>query len=311
MSDQNRLPRIAVVIVTHNSADVVGGCLAALPASAKDVELTDVIVVDNASTDESLRVAKEAAGQPVEIVQLDRNAGYAAGLNAGVDVLAGGREPDAVLVINPDCRLRPRTLAVMADALSGPRRGIVAPRLLNLDGTLQPTLRREPTVIGALAEALIGGRLADRLGIGELVFDKASHDRAGPAAWATGAALLISWDALVQVGPWNESFMLYSEETEFIFRAADYGWTMWYEPRAVVDHRGGESGTNPGLAALLNVNKVRLYRSRHGRGASTAYWVAVLLGASLRAVTGSRTAQASVIALLRPSHRITSLEELQ
>ena len=312
MSDQSRLPRIAVVIVTHNSADVVGGCLASLPEGAKDVELTDVIVVDNASTDESLRIAKEAAGQPVEIVQLDRNAGYAAGLNAGVDVLAGGREPDAVLVINPDCRLQPRALAVMADALFRPGRGIVAPRLLNLDGTLHPTLRRAPTVVGALAEALIGGRLADRLGIGELVFDKTRHEREGPAAaWATGAALLISWDALVQVGPWDESFMLYSEETEFIFRAADYGWTMWYEPRAMVNHRGGESATNPGLAALLIVNKVRFYRSRHGRAASIAYWLAVLLGASLRAVAGSRVAKASIAALLRPSHRITSLEQLR
>ena len=302
------LTRIAVVIVTHNSEDLVAGCLAALLEGAKGVELTDVIVVDNASTDESLRIVKEA-WPPVHIVQLDRNAGYAAGFNAGVDALAG-HEPDAVLVVNPDCRLRPGTLAAMADALSVAPRGIVAPRLLNFDGTLQPTLRRAPTVGGALAEALIGGKLADRIGLGELVFDKASHHRAGPTAWATGAALLVSWHALVQVGQWNESFLLYSEETEFIFRAADKGWTTWYEPTAVVDHKGGESETNPGLAALLIVNKVKFYRTRHRWGASTAYWLAVLLGESLRAVVGQKTARASVAALLRPSRRITSLAEL-
>ena len=122
----------------------------------------------------------------------------------------------------------------MADALSVGDRGIVAPRLLNLDGTLQPTLRRAPTVRGALAEALVGGELAGRIGLGELIFDERSHERARSSAWATGAALLISWQVLVQVGPWNESFLLYSEETEFIFRAADYGWTMWYEPSAIV-----------------------------------------------------------------------------
>ena len=255
-----KLSRIAVVIVTYNSADVLSGCLAALPEGAKDVELTDVIVVDNASTDESVRIAKEA-WPPVEIVQLDENAGYAAGFNAGVDALAG-REPDAVLVLNPDCRLRPGTLAVMADALSVAPRGIVAPRLLNLDGTLQPTLRRAPTVGGALAEALIGGPLAGRIGLGELIFDENSHNRAGPSAWATGAALLISWEALVQVGPWNETFLLYSEETEFLFRAADHGWILWYEPMAVVEHKGGEAGTNPRLAALLVVNKVKFYRQQ-------------------------------------------------
>ena len=308
MSGGSRLPRIAVVIVTHNSADVIAGCLAALPEGARGVELSHVIVVDNASVDESLRIAHEV-WPLAEIVRLDRNAGYAAGLNAGVDVLSG-REPDAVLALNPDCRLRPGALKGMADALSVAPRGIVAPRLLNLDGSLQPTLRRPPTVGGALAEALIGGRLADRIGIGELVFDKASHHRAGPTAWATGAALLVSWHALVQVGPWNESFLLYSEETEFIFRAADKGWTTWYEPTAVVDHKGGESETNPGLAALLIVNKVKFYRTRHRWGASTAYWLAVLLGESLRAVVGQKTAQASVAALLRSSRRITSLAEL-
>jgi N-acetylglucosaminyl-diphospho-decaprenol L-rhamnosyltransferase len=309
-ASRSPIVKIAVVIVTHNSADVIGGCLAALPDGAETIELTDVIVVDNASSDESVRIAREAPGLPIQVVELDTNAGYAAGFNAGVGALAG-REPDAVLVINPDCHLRPRTLAVMAGALSVPGRGIVAPRLLNSDGSLQPTLRRIPTVGGALAEALMGGKLADRIGMGELLFDHNSHDRAGPAAWATGAALLISWQVLADLGPWNESFLLYSEETEFIFRAADRGWTTWYEPMAVVDHRGGESGTNPNLAALLTVNKVKFYRSRHGRAASAAYSFATLLGASLRAALGRKTARASLAAMLRPSRRIKSLAELR
>jgi N-acetylglucosaminyl-diphospho-decaprenol L-rhamnosyltransferase len=305
---QSKLTRIAVVVVTHNSADVVADCLASLPEGAKGVELTDVIVVDNASGDESLRIAKET-GPPIEIVQMERNVGYAAGINAGIDVLAT-REPDAVMVLNPDCRLRPGTLALMAEALSVPGRGIVAPKLLNLDGTLQPTLRRAPSVGGAVAEALLGGKLAGRIGLGELLFDEKSHDRSGWIAWATGAALLIAWRTIVEVGLWNESYLLYSEETDFIFRAADHGWTMWYTPTAAVDHRGGESSTKPQLAALETVNKVRLYRTRHGRSASTAYWLAVLFGTSLRALAGRRTAQASVAALLSPSRRITSLDEL-
>ena len=172
-----RLTRIAVVIV-RTTVRTCFGCLAALPEGGKGVELTDVIVVDNASTDESVRIVKEA-WPPVEIVQLDRNAGYAAGFNAGLDALAG-HEPDAVLVVNPDCRLRPGTLAAMADALSVAPRGIVAPRLLNLDGTLQPTLRRAPTVRGALAEALIGGKLADRIGLGELIFDESQPQSSRP-----------------------------------------------------------------------------------------------------------------------------------
>lgn len=302
-------PRIAIVVVTYNSADVLEGCLRSLPDAAQGVTLTDIVIADNASTDASVRIAMEST-VPVQVVQLGRNAGYAAGLHAGVATLDLGRL-DAVMVLNPDCRLGPGCLATLAAALNEPCRGIAAPRLLNPDGTLQPTLRRMPTVGRALAEAVIGGERAGRIGtLGELVFDPAEHERAGPAAWVTGAALLISTRCLAEVGPWDESFLLYSEETEFILRAADAGWSTWYEPAAAVEHIGGESGTNPALAALLMVNKVRLFRRRRGQPAATVYYLVVLLGQAVRALAGRRTARAAVAALLRPSSRPRSLAEL-
>jgi N-acetylglucosaminyl-diphospho-decaprenol L-rhamnosyltransferase len=304
-------PRVAVVVVTYNSADVLAQCLASLRGGGADgVELTDVVVVDNASSDSSTEIAKATCGLPISVVQLTENTGYAAGVNAGVTSLRT-RRPEAVMVLNPDCRLRPGALATLAQALRTPGRGIVAPRLVNLDGSLQPTLRRLPTVLGAFAEAILGGRIADRLGFGELIFSDGAHESAGPAAWVTGAALLIAWALLESVGPWDERFLLYSEETEFMLRASDRGWSTWYEPAAVVEHKGGDSGTRPGLAALLTVNKVTLFRRRHGAVSGLFYSCGVLLGTLLRAVAGQRTARASVAALLFPSHRITSLAELR
>jgi N-acetylglucosaminyl-diphospho-decaprenol L-rhamnosyltransferase len=302
-------PRVAVVLVTYNSADVLDDCLRSLPEGARGVALSEVVLADNASTDDSLRVAMES-DVPVRIVRLERNAGYAAGLNAGLRLLDLDRV-DAVLVMNPDCRLRPGCLATMAADLRTPSRGIVAPRLLNPDGTLQPTLRRMPTIRRALAEAVMGGERAGRTGrLGELVFDPAEHERAGEAAWVTGAVMLMSATCLAQVGPWDESFLLYSEETEFILRASDAGWATWYEPQAVVEHIGGASNTDPALAALLVVNKVRLFRRRHGRPATAAYYLSVLFGQAVRAAGGARTARASLVALMRPSRRIHSLAEL-
>lgn len=302
-------PEIAIVVVTYNSADVLDGCLRSLPDAAQGVTLTDIVVADNASTDASVRAAMEST-VPVQVVQLGHNAGYAAGFHAGLAILDLGRL-DAVMVLNPDCRLWPGCLATLAAALNEPRRGITAPRLLNPDGTLQPTLRRLPTVGRALAEAVIGGERAGRIGtLGELVFDPAEHERAGPAAWVTGAAMLISTRCLAEVGPWDESFLLYSEETEFLLRAADAGWSTWYEPAAVVEHIGGESGTDPALAALLTVNKVRLFRRRRGQPAATVYYFVVLLGQAVRALAGRHTARAAVAALLRPSRRPRSLAEL-
>ena len=121
----------------------------------------------------------------------------------------------------------------------------------------------------------------------------------------------MAWALLETVGPWDESFLLYSEETEFMLRAADHGWSTWYEPTAVVEHKGGESGTRPGLAALLTVNKVKLFRRRHGWLEGRAYTAGVLLGMLFRAAAGQRTARASVAALLFPSRRITSLAQLR
>ena len=79
----------------------------------------------------------------------------------------------------------------------------------------------------------------------------------------------------------------------------------------MVEHRGGEADTRPGLAALLTVNKVTLFRRRHGAVPGLFYSCGVLLGTLLRAVAGQRTARASVAALLFPSHRISSLAELR
>jgi len=215
------------------------------------------------------------------------------------------------MVVNPDCRFRPGALAVLAAAGREPGRGVVGPRLLNPDGTLQPSVRRVPTVSGVWVEALLGGRLADRLGVGELIFTAGPHERPGPAAWLTGAALLMAWDLVEELGPWDEGFLLYSEETEFLLRAADRGWTTWYEPAAVLEHRGGESGTSPSLAAMMAVNRVVLFRRRHGSVAGLAYAAGVVLGTAFRAAAGRATARASLAALLFPSRRVTSLAQLR
>lgn len=299
------LPRIGAVIVTYNSADVLGRCLESLPSVG--VELVQVVVADNASRDASVKIAESASKLPMRTVELERNAGFAAGVNAGVAAL-NLADLDAVFVMNPDSTLRADTLALLWRALARPGCGIVVPRLLNPDGTLQPSLRRMPTVRGAFVEAVIGGGLAGRVGgLGELMTDPREYERPVPVVWATGAAMLIAAEAVRDIGPWDESFLLYSEETDYALRAADRGWALWYEPAAEVEHIGGDSGTNPALAAMLTVNKVRLFRRRRGVLASSAYYFAVMLGEGIRALGGRRTARASVIALARPSRRQRAL----
>ncbi|SDE15301.1 glycosyltransferase family 2 protein [Rhodococcus tukisamuensis] len=294
-------PRIGIVIVTYDSADVLPGCLNSLVQGQRGVELAATVVVDNASVDNSVAVAEASR---VTTVRMGRNAGYAAGFNAGVAVLDLDAL-DAVCVLNPDCRLRPGALAALADAVQRPGYGIAAPRLVNPDGTLQPTLRRMPAVHRAVVEAVVGGSRAGRFG--ELIKAPEPHATPGPAAWATGAALLMSVEALRTTGEWDESFLLYSEETDFILRAADQGWALWYEPAAVVEHLGAASGFSPALAGLIAVNKIRLFRRRRRLLATIAYALAVTAGEGVRALAGRPCSRAAFIALVRPSQRLTSL----
>jgi N-acetylglucosaminyl-diphospho-decaprenol L-rhamnosyltransferase len=311
------VPMIPIVIVTYNSREVLADCLGSLPAGCHGVDVPLVVVVDNASRDDTETVARAAdsAELPVRVVQLGRNAGYAAGINAGIAAVSGcipdatpDGGPDAVLVLNPDTRLHPGAVAALFRALAAPGRGIAVPRMVYPDGRWQPTLRREPSLVSAVGEAVLGGARASHLGrLGETIADPSRYERPGPAPWATGAAMLLSWSMVEDIGPWDESFLLYSEETEFALRAADRGWTLWYEPAAVVQHAEGESRTSPMLWALLTVNKVRLYRRRHGRLAGTAFHLVVTAGQAVRAMLGQRRARAAVTVLLRPSRRLRVL----
>ncbi len=295
------------MIVTYNSSDQLGHLLDSLSAGCAGVDLVDVVVADNLSTDDTVDVAKQPRDIPVRVVQLGRNAGYAAGVNAAVASLTA--DIDAYLLLNPDITMHHGSAAPLARALDRRARAIVFPQLRNPDGTLQPSLRRQTTLPRTVAEALVGGGLASRLGgLGELIMEPEHYRSPGPTVWATGAAMLVSMRAARDIGPWDESFLLYGEETEFALRAADRGWELWYEPGSVMDHVGGEQTvTNPSLFALLTVNRVQLYRRRHCAVAGAVHYAAVTLGEAIRAAGGRRTARAALTTLLRPSRRLREL----
>ena len=291
--------RVTVVIVTYNSGAVLPACLGSLTDGMAEVPY-QLVVADNASTDASLELVA-ALAPAAKVVRLEGNRGYAAGINAAIRAAAPG---DPVLVLNPDIRLGPRAIHPLLAALALPGTGIAVPRLVDVEGRLQHSLRREPTVLRALGEALLGGRRARRFDrLSEVVGRSASYEQPGTSDWATGAAMLISRSCLEAVGPWDESFFLYSEETEFALRARDAGFALRYVPEAVFAHLGGEAGTEPRLWTLLTLNRVRLYRRRHGRIRAAGFLAAVTVNEALRAATGSRTHRAALGALARGQHR--------
>jgi GT2 family glycosyltransferase/glycosyltransferase involved in cell wall biosynthesis len=288
---------VAVVVVSHNSADQLPDCLTALGPALEGIGTWRVLVIDNDSSDDSIAVAERCLAEAT-LVELGHNAGYAAAINEGVT-----RCPEAqhVLVLNPDVRLEPGSVRALLDAMERPGVGIAVPTLVEHHGALQHSLRREPTIGRAIVAALVGGRrAAECRSMGEIVGDEHQYLAEHPVDWATGAAMLISRQCLSAVGPWDESFFLYSEETDFCLRAGDAGFLTWYTPTARAVHLGGESNTDPWLWSVLTVNRVRAFRKRHGRVATFMYWLVVLLGETLRALAGGATHRAAARALLRP-----------
>jgi GT2 family glycosyltransferase/glycosyltransferase involved in cell wall biosynthesis len=293
---------LAVVVVTYRSAAVVGDCLAALPAALEGAGSWRVLVVDNASPDDTVAVVGRVAPW-AQVLPQPTNGGFAAGVNAGVAAAAGCD----VLILNADVQLAAGSVRLLRDAAEQPGVGIAVPRLANATGELQPSLRRRPTVLRAVGEAVLGGSRAGRYGpLGELVLNPARYARPGRADWATGAAWLVRRACLDAVGRFDERFFLYSEETDFAVRAAAAGFALWYVPAAGAVHLGGESGTSSPLWSLLTANRVRLHRLRHGRVRAAGMRAALLFGEALRAVAGEPAGRArhraAVAALLRLPH---------
>ncbi|MEU3454313.1 glycosyltransferase family 2 protein [Micromonospora sp. NPDC006766] len=292
-------PVVAVVIVTYNSAAVLPGLLQSLDEGLRGVRW-HLTVADNASADDSVAVATRSV-PGCRVRQMGRNAGYAAAFNAAI---ADAEPYDAVLILNPDVRLGPGSVATLYDRLTevGPSKvGIAVPRIVDEQGAVARSLRREPTLRRALGEAVLGQRAGRFAALGETVLDEAAYVRDGDVEWATGAVMLISRECLATCGPWEESFFLYSEETEFALRARDRGYLTRMTAAAEVVHIGGESRVSPALWSLLTVNRVRLYRMRHSRVATALFWCAVFLREAVRAALGQSRSRRAVAALLRPS----------
>ena len=286
---------IALVIVTFNSAEVIEGCLAALPSALRDAGKSRVVIVDNDSTDDTL--ARVAAAMPsAEIVRRRDNGGFAAGVNEGFKAAV---ECD-VIVLNPDIRLAPGSVATLRATAKATGAGIVVPKLAHTDGEVVMSLHRRPTVASAFIEAFIGATRASQIGaLGATIGDVNAYKQSQFVDWASGAAWLVTRKCIDAVGLLDERYFLYSEETEYMLRAADAGLRVYYEPQALAVHLGGESQTSPRLAALLAANRVRLHRELRGRVAGAFMWLAAVCNELMRVFIGSAVAKACHRAALR------------
>lgn len=269
---------VAVVVVTYNCAADISQLIDDLRVAAQDQALR-VIVVDNQSSDDTAEMVR--AHTDVRLIESGGNLGYAGGINAALPLA----EPcDAVLILNPDVRLKPDAITrLLAALVADDHIGAVVPLILDMNRVTYPSLRHEPSLTRAVGDAFLGSKLwRNRPGfLSEFDYHPASYLDAHDVEWATGAALLVRADVVRKVGEWNEAFFLFSEETEYFRRIREAGYTVRFEPSAVVQHQLGGCGTSA-FPTLLAVNRVRYAELHHGVWYSALFRGAVALAEALR-----------------------------
>ena len=251
---------VAVVLVTYESAADLPGCLASLPAAA-DGHALEVVVVDNASSDQSVGIARQL---DVKVLENHANLGYSRAVNRG----AASTGAPWILVANPDTRMEPGSLArLVARGEADPAIGCVGPRLRNPDGSDYPTGRRFPSLLMGTLHALLAPHWPGNPATRRYHLTDLDRSRAGEVDWVSGACMLLRRSAFEAVGGFDEAYFMYFEDMDLCLRLARAGWRVVFEPRAAVQHTVGGSTRSAPYRKVYNHHRsaLRFYCRRYAR----------------------------------------------
>jgi hypothetical protein len=252
---------LSIIIVNWNVKELLSNCLQSLldACQASPGLIAEIIVVDSASTDGSPAMVQAEFPQ-VRLIHSDENLGYARGNNVGV----GAAQGRYLFLLNPDTVVKPAALGHMVGYMeTHPGVGAVGPQLLWPDGMVQSSRRRFPTLGSLFWESTLPGQW----------FPTNQHARRYHVAdrsanwtqcvdWVVGAAILIRRAAWADVGPIEETFFMYFEETDWCRRAAEAGWSIHYLPDAQVIHHEGKSSEQVPLARTLRFQRSKIEYTR-------------------------------------------------
>lgn len=269
--------KFSVVIVNYHSWPLTLACVASLRETG--YEELEILVVDNDS--------EEVPELPpdVRLVRSGENLGLTRAWNRVLPGISG----ELVVLLNPDTVVEKdffeRTSAFFAKE---PSAGVAGPRILDADGELQLSARREISLLsGLLGRTSLLTRLFPKSPFVKSQFPALDElSRPAPVDWVSGACLLVRRDALESIFPLDERFFLYFEDADLCRRARGAGWSVFYLPDVEVLHQtGGSSRSKPWAIWMLHKSAF-LYHRKHGpRGPLGLYRVAVLAGLTVRALT--------------------------
>lgn len=269
--------KFSVVIVNYASWSLTARCVESLVATGH--ESFEVFVVNNDRT-EPLELTSR-----VRLIQNDANVGFARACNQGIAASTG----DLVVLINPDTVVKEDFFEqVEAFFEEDPSAGVAGPKILDSDGNLQLSARREISMVsGLLGRTSVLTRLFPKSSFVKSQFPAVTAT-AGPMAvdWVSGACMAVRRKSLEQVEGFDERFFMYFEDADLCRRVREAGWFVYYVPDIEVVHQtGGSSRSKPKAIWLLHKSAF-LYHRKHGaHGPLNLYSAVVLIGLATRALS--------------------------
>ena len=253
---------LSVVVVSWNTRALLSKCLTTLKSELDSLGpnfKSEVFLIDNNSADGSAEMA--AAEHPwVNLTANKENLGFAKANNQAFRV-AKGR---LVLLLNPDTEVQPGAIAVLLDFIdSHPDAAIVAPQLLNSDGSVQRSCREFPTFMGMVYELIgLSKMFPDNQTFGRYKMLDFNHDTERQVDQPEGACLLVRRSVMDKVGMLDEGFFMLFEEVDWCYRIIEAGYQIWFTPRAQVIHHYGQSIKQVKVRMILSSHR-GLYRFWH------------------------------------------------
>jgi len=266
---------LSIVIVNWNTRDLLRDCLASVFAGLGALQV-EVFVVDNGSTDGSLAMLAAEFPDVITIANPD-NRGFAAANNQAL-ILAKGRH---VMLLNTDTLVHDSVLPDSVAFLDAhPQVGVMGPRILNRDGSVQASATSYPS---------LGRLVGQTLGLNHIPamdgYRMSGWDRRGlrHVEVISGCAMLVRRAAMDQVGLLDAKFFFYGEETDWCRRFAAKGWQVVFAPVGEITHFGGGSvrSLNHRRDVMLTEGTVRLHRKHGGlAGGLACYGLLAVFNAS-------------------------------
>jgi Predicted glycosyltransferases len=246
--------------VSWNAQDDLRACLCSLRTGSSAPESVEVVVVDNASSDGSADMVEREFPE-VRLIRSGANLGFSGGNNLALE----GLTADYAFLLNSDATVAPGALdELVAFADAHPDAGLIGPKVLNPDGSIQFSCRRWPTFAAGLYRNVYLGRLfPNNRPASDYLMQDFDHASVREVDWLSGCALMIRRACLEQIGPLDaETFFMYCEDMDWSLRAHNAGWEVLYFPGALVTHAIGRSSDNAADRMIIEHSRSmwRFYR---------------------------------------------------